>query len=142
MKFFVYYRDSLRDSYDRNPPKVEGVHFTHVATVDVADVGTVFRVMNTVDGSDFEVPQKIRNRSMSVGDVAVDETGRGFVCCMTGWESVDANLMSRITDPKAPAFKAPESEEEPIGCWSPGCYLAVDSSNGCCEIHGLPQDEV
>lgn len=29
-------------------------------------------------------------------------------------------------------------DDEPIGCWRDGCYLAIDPRDGFCEAHGLP----
>jgi hypothetical protein len=30
------------------------------------------------------------------------------------------------------------NENEPIACWCPSCYLAIDEETGACEAHGRP----
>jgi hypothetical protein len=116
MRFQVFYRNSMRDAYDHDPPQVHDVAFTHVATLDVQCEDEVdareiaFRAMNAVEGSDFEVPQKIQNRSMSVGDVVVREipalpNGLAYVCCLAGWAPVaDCDTGSLNPSPDAPTF--------------------------------------
>ena len=82
-----------------------GAGFAHVATVDVEGSGdhfdkleTLFRACNTVDGSAFEVPRKIRNRSMSVGDVVLtEEAGLAFRCASFGWDPLGSPEVAHLS---------------------------------------------
>jgi hypothetical protein len=60
-----------------------------IGQVEAESLEELFRVMNVVDDSEFEMPQKLGCRSMSVGDVAVDEAGVSMLCASVGWERVD-----------------------------------------------------
>lgn len=40
---------------------------------------------------DYELPLQLGVRSMSSGDVLVDEAGRGHYCAPVGWVSVDVS---------------------------------------------------
>lgn len=62
------------------------------ATMDDV-LADVWRRMNVVDGSDIELPAKLKCRSMMVGDV-VSILGQHYVCCSMGWKQLpnDANL--------------------------------------------------
>lgn len=87
----VYYRTPeafLRDPLalgcpDCGPDKSDYVLVTEVDSLFNED--EIFRMMNVVDGD--ELPVRLGVRSMSVGDVIVDETGRALFCAGAGWEA-------------------------------------------------------
>jgi hypothetical protein len=109
MRFYVLY--SL-NSFET------GAGFKHVATVEVPKppkidgmeyaLERLFRAMNVVDGAHFEVPQKIKNRSMSVGDVAMTSDGFAFLCAPNGWEAMSPEqvlgLVQFLSEETAPKF--------------------------------------
>jgi hypothetical protein len=86
----VFYLKSSRDLRfgQPAPAKVDLDAYTFIANVDASNLDDLFRRMNVVDGSDFEMPQKLRCRSMSVGDVAIDRDGKAHYCASFGWENV------------------------------------------------------
>jgi len=96
-KFYVFYRkpEYSRDAYFLNGSSVDHTHYSKVAEVEVEDLEDLFRRMNVVDGSECELvgrgPGKLPIRSISVGDVVVDETGRGYLCGSAWWEACDAS---------------------------------------------------
>lgn len=57
--------------------------YDEVAVIEAECLDDLFRKMNVVDGT--ELPLKMKIRSMSCGDVAIDETGRKFFCALVGW---------------------------------------------------------
>ena len=63
--------------------------FKLMCEVEGCDPEVVFRRMNVVTGDrEYELPLQLRCRSMCVGDVIVDEKGRGLFCAPCGWEPV------------------------------------------------------
>lgn len=88
LMYQVFYTKRLDAPY-AVPPSVNGENYKPIGIVAADDLEHLFRVMNVVDGSSFEMPQKLRCRSMCVGDVAVDETGQAWYCASAGWERVD-----------------------------------------------------
>lgn len=89
MRYRVFYADRFpRTFMAPAPTKVNlGEGFTEVTTVETDTLETLFREMNVVDGT--ELPIKLRVRSMSVGDVAVEEgSGRAHYCASVGWSEV------------------------------------------------------
>lgn len=105
MQFYVFHRDSMRDAYDQDPPAVDRIAFTHVATLETDETDGVleyiYRAMNVVDGD--EIPVRLKKRSLSVGDVIQDEMGRAAVCRSAGWtQCVTSGLR---VDPNAPTFR-------------------------------------
>lgn len=61
--------------------------YREVARVEAAGLDALFRDMNAVDGT--ETCCRLRVRSMSVGDVAIDTaTGEAWCCASIGWERV------------------------------------------------------
>jgi hypothetical protein len=47
----------------------------------------IWRQMNVVDGT--ELPITLKCRSMSVGDIAIDIDGQGWIVASVGWEKVE-----------------------------------------------------
>lgn len=86
----VYYRDSLRDSYELTPSDVSPSSYKTVCLIkDAADLEDVFRRMNVVTGDpDLEIPMRLRCRSMSVGDVAFVEGDGLYLCASCGFDKV------------------------------------------------------
>jgi hypothetical protein len=80
----VYYVNDLCDA-PRHAPKggLDRGSYRKVTEVETDDLEVVFRQMNAVDGT--ELCCKLRVRSMSVGDVAVDAAGVAHLCCSCGW---------------------------------------------------------
>ena len=71
--FQVWYRTFANSEY----------YYVRLGNVIASDLEDLFRCMNCVDGSDFEQVgrgKRFQTRSMSVGDVAIDETGQGHMC--------------------------------------------------------------
>lgn len=94
MKFQVWYRtdEEFRNAYKVNKDNIDRAHYYKVGTAEALNVGDLFRRMNCVDGSDEEYVgrgKKFWVRSMSVGDIAIDEEGHGFLCASMGWEPFD-----------------------------------------------------
>jgi len=76
----------------REPEKVRFEQYKKMTTFETPGLEDVFRRMNVVDGSDIEIPLKLRCRSMSVGDVVVMAEGREAVtwlCAPAGWKPLD-----------------------------------------------------
>lgn len=75
---------------DMPPPGADPAHvnladYREVGEVEAPDLEALFREMNCVDGT--ETCCKLRVRSMSVGDVAIDvATGTVWYCAPAGWE--------------------------------------------------------
>lgn len=93
----VFYIRRLRDAEDVNGQNLNPDQYHHVVTLgpdvlaaapglDMRD--RAHRAMNAVDGDDFEQPKKLNLRSMSVGDVLIDEDGKGWLCAPAGWDEV------------------------------------------------------
>jgi len=87
--FRVLYARSMRESYPWHgcPASVKLTDYDEVATVEAPDLDALFREMNAVDGD--ETCCKLRVRSMSVGDVAVDDVGQAHFCASAGWDLVE-----------------------------------------------------
>ena len=98
MKFQVWYRTDthFRDAYKVTRLNIDPTHYFKVGEVEATNLGDLFRRMNCVDGSEYECvgsgPGQFQVRSMSVGDMAIDEHGRGYLCCSIGWEEVSLNF--------------------------------------------------
>ena len=74
------------------PDRVDPKDYEFVVTWEFDSVEDAFRRMNVVDGDeDYELPLQLGVRSMSSGDVLVDEAGRGHYCAPVGWVSVDVS---------------------------------------------------
>lgn len=86
MIFKVLYRIDTRNYPRFDPVSVSSSEYKLIADVEASDLEDLFRRMNVVDGSDIEMPRKLRCRSMSVGDVAVDPQGKAHFCASAGWE--------------------------------------------------------
>ncbi len=94
MKFYVFYRNpqTFRDSMFVTPDNIKLEDYVGITQrVEADDIEDLFRRMNVVDGSEVEVvgPGKLEIRSLSVGDVAIDETGRGYLCASFGWNDIN-----------------------------------------------------
>jgi hypothetical protein len=78
----------MRESYPWHgiPASVNLSNYDVVGVVEADDLEGLFREMNAVDGT--ETCCKLRVRSMSVGDVAVDDEGMAHFCASAGWEAV------------------------------------------------------
>lgn len=85
----VYYRTyeaMMKNPFAFSAPE-EGLvkdDYTFVAELGDVFLEEVFRQMNIVDGD--ELPVKLKVRSMSSGDVVVDEDGEVWYCAGAGWE--------------------------------------------------------
>lgn len=85
-KFYVFYAKSLRDSF-RVPQFVDlDKDFNRIGEFEADSLEELFRMLNAVEEDDL--PVKLGIRSMSCGDVVVDETGRGYYCAFIGWSPV------------------------------------------------------
>ena len=65
------------------PLTVASGDYEEVATVKADSLEHLYRLMNVVNGN--ELPVALGRRSMSTGDVAVDEAGQAHYCCAYGW---------------------------------------------------------
>jgi hypothetical protein len=95
MKFTIYYekpleqrRPDLLVTARETPETVKRSDFSKITELEAEDLEVVFRRMNVVDGSDIELPQKLKCRSLSVGDVVEDSTGAPHYCASIGWVPV------------------------------------------------------
>src|SRR5579885_408276 len=91
MKYIVFYRtdEAFRDAYRTNTDNIDPAHYYVVGRVEASDLEDLFRRMNYVDGSEVEYVGrgKLEVRSLSVGDVALDEQGVAHLCASVGWEA-------------------------------------------------------
>lgn len=90
-KFSVYYvkPEFVRDFIFANEfTAVDLSKFAHVCDVEADSLGDVWRRMNVVDGSDIEMPIKLKVRSMMVGDLVIAEDGMHQVASV-GWKRVE-----------------------------------------------------
>lgn len=86
----IYYR--TQEAFHRDPLAgfelgLDKDDYELVHTYSNEEAGSleeIFRKMNVVDGD--ELPVQLKVRSMSVGDVVVDEAGVVWFCAMAGWE--------------------------------------------------------
>ena len=64
--------------------------YKKVAVVEAEDIDAVFELTNHIDSDWTENPGVVaepgRHRSTSVGDIIVDENGKGAICASLGWE--------------------------------------------------------
>jgi hypothetical protein len=86
MRYTVFYRNRLAMPFAPAPATVSMTDYKEVGTVEAEDLEDLFRIMNVVDGSEFEMPQKLKCRSMCSGDVAVDQAGQAHYCASIGWQ--------------------------------------------------------
>lgn len=117
----------LRHVYDRDFTPAPDDYRYVVGVTDADRCGQdIFRVMNNVDGSPFELPRKLRCRSMSVGDVVL-EIGKGaMVCDRIGWAELSAEVTAAFTA-KVPGYQRDRA------CGRCGHSSAVhDSGHGTC----------
>lgn len=89
MIFEVHYRIDTRDFVSSASASVPASNYKHVVSLDATDLEDLFRRMNVVDGSDIEMPRRLRCRSMSVGDIAIDTQGKAHFCASAGWEETE-----------------------------------------------------
>lgn len=89
---FVFYLDNLRDSYFLDVDLLDSERYTYITSTNAEDV---FRVMNVVTGEDFELPNKLGCRSMSVGDIYV-EGKDGYLCAPVGWTKLPEAFVERL----------------------------------------------
>ena len=86
MTYTVLYRLDLPPP-GADPVDVDLADYKPIAHVQALDLEALFRDMNAVDGT--EKCCRLRVRSMTVGDVAIDlETGTAWYCEPAGWKSV------------------------------------------------------
>lgn len=95
-KFCIWYRSSAHfaTSYGVTTENVDPSHYDQLGQAEASDLEDLFRKMNCVDGSDEELVgrgKQFQARSMSVGDVAIDEQGNGHLCSIVGWRGFDAS---------------------------------------------------
>lgn len=88
MRYDVFYRKSPSCFVGELPDFVLHRSYQKVTSVDASNLGSVFRIMNIVDDSDFEMPQKLGVRSMDMGDVVVDENGQANIVASAGWRPI------------------------------------------------------
>jgi len=89
IRYRVLYRESGRDISVAAPAVVSRARYRDIGLVEADDLEGLFREMNAVDGT--ETCRKLRVRSMSVGDVAIDtRVGQGvaYYCASYGWRRV------------------------------------------------------
>lgn len=104
MTFRVYYLSPLKfvQALFLKAENVEPKDYKEVAFVECESLGDLFRYMNCVDGSpeEFVGPgdSKLNIRSLSVGDVAVDGDGKGWLCQAVGWGEVPAEIIERFPE--------------------------------------------
>jgi len=82
-KFIIFYAKSLRYAPYQTPETSNPLDYRKVGEVEVESLGEVFRVMNAVDGTELCCQMGVR--SMSMGDIAVDEDGVAHYCAATSW---------------------------------------------------------
>ncbi len=94
----VFYLDNLRDSYELDPQALDPDRYEFKVSTNADDV---YRVMNVVTGDPkVELPLTLKCRSMSVGDVYVED-GKAFLCAIVGWTEIKgtfaAALLAKVT---------------------------------------------
>jgi len=83
--YSVYY--ALENKFLDPADKVDLSTFKMVGSLEANSEDDIYRQMNAVMGD--ELCCQLRIRSMSVGDVLVDEaTGKAVGCCGCGWKDV------------------------------------------------------
>lgn len=109
--------DSMSESFNRQYTALELMFLVRACWLSEWDITPDCWTPQQVARAllDGEVP-----RFESDGDHAVGVTDCPCRSCKSG---------------KAATEPAPGIEEEPIGCWRTGCYLAVDN-DGKCPVHG------
>jgi hypothetical protein len=86
MKYRVYYRKSLRDVGFAISNTVNMADYEMIGTINADSLEHLYRDMNAIDGT--ETCCKMRVRSMSVGDIAIDADGISHYCASFGWAAV------------------------------------------------------
>ena len=89
IRYRVLYRESGRDIPVAAPAVVSRARYRDVGLVEADDLEGLFRDMNAVEGTETCVKMKVR--SISVGDVAIDtRVGQGvaYYCASYGWRRV------------------------------------------------------
>jgi len=91
MRYEVWHSKELKTFMSPKPSFPED--YEQVAEVECVDEEDVFRATNHIDSDWTKNPEvKLRRnnpcRSTSVGDVIVDENGRGLYCAPVGWEDM------------------------------------------------------
>jgi len=81
--FTIFYAKSLRYVPREAPESINPLDYNEVGPIEASCVGETFQLMNAVEGD--ELCCKMSVRSMSVGDVVVDESGQAHYCCAAGW---------------------------------------------------------
>jgi hypothetical protein len=91
MKYDIYYQDPYVHTFILHPEaqRVTRDRYKKVASIECADLETLFRAMNHDAFHNVIGKMYPQLRSMSVGDVAVDENGVGHLCCSLGWRDVE-----------------------------------------------------
>lgn len=89
IRYRVLYRESAHDIPVAAPSVVSRARYRDIGLVEANDLEALFREMSAVEGT--ETCCKMKVRSMSVGDVAVDtRVGQGvaYYCASYGWRPV------------------------------------------------------
>lgn len=82
-KFIIYYARSLRYVPYEAPETSNPLDYDKVGEIEASCVGETFGLMNAVEGDELCCQMGVR--SMSVGDIVVDENGVAYYCCSAGW---------------------------------------------------------
>lgn len=86
MKYDIYYQDPYQCQLTARLLPRE--FYTKVATVDLKSAEAVFEQMNHIDGTQLISKMYPPLRSMSVGDIVVDENGVAQMCASAGFQPV------------------------------------------------------
>ena len=89
IRYRVLYREAGRDVPVAAPAVVSRARYREIGLIEAVDLEDLFRDMNAVEGN--ETCCKMKVRSMSVGDVAIDtRVGHGvaYYCASYGWRPV------------------------------------------------------
>ena len=89
MKYDVYYMDPYQPQIEAKQLPRE--FYKKVATVELEDVEDVFEQMNHIDGNTLVSKMYPQLRSMSVGDIIVDETGDACMVHSNGFAQIEFN---------------------------------------------------
>lgn len=80
----VFYAKDAMAGY--KVPNFSPADYDEVVVVEAECLNDLFRKMNVVDGD--ELPVRMKIRSMSCGDVAIDEAGKKYFCALVGWNEL------------------------------------------------------
>lgn len=86
MRYQVLYCETHGKRFFDPEDVVDRTDYVLVATIEAEGPDHAFRLMNAVDGS--ELCCQLGLRSMSPGDLLVDEGGNALGCCGCGWKKV------------------------------------------------------